>query len=134
MYRSNLIIGIDGEDTINSASCDYLHKEQIGTVPQMYFLKGLKTGISMLTILTLANTIPVDDALAKIKAAPSAVIEKTEGPVYQVLAEAIIEDKMSDDEFNKAMTALKEIWSACPADLPKDLSTKHDYYLFSEKK
>lgn len=134
MYRSNLIIGIDGEDTINSTSCDGLHKEQIGMVPQMYFLKGLKTGISMLTILTLANTIPVDDALAKTKAAPSAVIEKTEGPVYQVLAEAIIEDKMSDDEFNKAMTALKEIWSACPADLPKDLSTKHDYYLFSEKK
>lgn len=133
MYRSNFIIGIDGEDTINSASCAYLHKEQIGMVPQMYFLKGLKTGISMLTILTLANTIPVDDALAKIKAAPSAVIEKTEGPVYQVLAEAI-EDKMSDDEFNKAMAALKEIWSVCPADLPKDLSTTHDYYLFSEKK
>lgn len=45
-----------------------------------------------------------------------------------------LDDKMSDGEFNKAMAALEDIWSVCPADLPKDLSTKHDYYLFGEKK
>lgn len=44
------------------------------------------------------------------------------------------EDKISDDEFNKAMVALEDIWSACPADLPKDLSTNHDYHFFREKK
>lgn len=44
------------------------------------------------------------------------------------------EDKMSDDEFNKAMVALNDIWSACPADPPKDLSMNHDSYFFREKK
>jgi len=134
MYRSNLIIGIDGEDIITSTSCEYMHTEQMGSVPQMYFLRELKIGISMLAVLTLANTVPVDDTIVKIKAAPSAIIKKTEGSVsYQILAETL-EEKMSDDEFNKAMVALKAIWDVCPADLPKDLSTKHDYYLFSEKK
>ena len=129
MYRSNLMIGIDGEDTINSASCEYMHKEQIGILPQMYFFRGLKTGISMLAILTLANTVLIDDALANTKATPSAIIEKAEGTVsYQVLAESL-EDKMTDDEFNTAMAALKDIWRLCPEDLPKDLSTKHDHYL-----
>jgi len=129
MYRSNLVIGIDREDTINSASCEYMHKEQIGVVPPMYFLRGLKTGISTLMILSIVNTIPVEDALEKTKAAPSAIVEKTEGPVlYQILSEAL-EDKMSDEEFNKAMAALENIWSVCPADLPEDLSAKHDHYL-----
>ncbi|OHE55421.1 MAG: hypothetical protein A2Z47_10525 [Thermodesulfovibrio sp. RBG_19FT_COMBO_42_12] len=129
MYRSNLMIGIDGEDTINSASCEYMHKEQIGRLPQMYFLHGLKTGISMLAILTLANTVRVEDALAKTTAAHSAIIEIAEGTVsYQFLAESL-EDKMTDDEFNKAMAALNDIWRLCPEDLPKDLSTKHDHYL-----
>ena len=129
MYRSNLMIGIDGEDTINSASCEYMHKEQIGILPQMYFPRGLKTGISMLAILTLTNTVLIDDAFAKAKATPSAIIEKAEGTVsYQVLAESL-EDKMTDDEFNTAMAALKDIWRLCPEDLPKDLSTKHDHYL-----
>lgn len=45
-----------------------------------------------------------------------------------------LDDKMSDDEFNKAMAALKDIWNACSTNLPKDLSTKHDYYLFGKKK
>ncbi len=129
MYRSNLMIGIDGEDTINSASCEYMHKEQIGILPQMYFPRGLKTGISMLAILTLTNTVLIDDAFAKAKATPSAIIEKAEGTVsYQVFAESL-EDKMTDDEFDKAMATLKEIWRLCPEDLPKDLSTKHDHYL-----
>lgn len=129
MYRSNLMIGIDGEDTINSASCEYMHKEQISILPQMYFPRGLKTGISMLAILTLANTVLIDDAFAKTKATPSAMIEKAEGNVsYQVFAESL-EDKMTDDEFNKAMAALKEIWRLCPEGLPTDLSTKHDHYL-----
>ena len=60
---------------------------------------------------------------------PLIIVEKTENYIlYQVLAE-VLEDKMSEDEFNKAMTALENIWSACPADLPKDLSAKHDHYL-----
>ncbi len=123
------MIGIDGEDTINSASCEYMHKEQIGILPQMYFPRGLKTGISMLAILTLTNTVLIDDAFAKAKATPSAIIEKAEGTVsYQVFAESL-EDKMTDDEFDKAMATLKEIWRLCPEDLPKDLSTKHDHYL-----
>lgn len=129
MYRSNLTIVIHGEDTISSASCEYMHKEQIGPVPPMYFPRGLKTGVSMLVILSLANTVPVEDVVAKMQAAPSAIVEKTENYIlYQVLAE-VLEDKMSEDEFNKAMTALENIWSACPADLPKDLSAKHDHYL-----
>lgn len=52
---------------------------------------------------------------------------------YQVLTE-VLGDKMSDDEFNKAMAALEDIWNSCPKDLPKDLSQKHDQYLFGEKK
>lgn len=129
MYRSNLMIGIDGEDTINSASCEDMHKEQIGILPQMYFPRGLKTGISMLAILTLTNTVLIDDAFAKAKATPSAIIEKAEGTVsYQAFAESL-EDKMTDDEFDKAMATLKEIWRLCPEDLPEDLSTKHDHYL-----
>ncbi len=124
MYRSNLIIGIDGEDTINSTSCESMHKEQDYILPQMYFGRGLKTGISSaLAILTLANTVPIEDAFAKAKAAPSAI-----NVSYQVLAEAL-EDKMTDEEFNKAMAALNDIWRVCPEDLPKDLSTKHDHYL-----
>jgi hypothetical protein len=77
----------------------------------------------MLAILTLTNTVPIEDAFAKTKAAPS---ETTVS--YKVLAEAL-EDKMTDDEFNKAMAALKDIWKICPEDFPKDLSTKHDQYL-----
>lgn len=134
MYRSNLNIGIDGEDPINSSSCEYMHTEQIGIVPQMYFLRGLRTGISMLTLIAMINTIPTEDVHAKISAAPSAIVEKGDGLIsYQVLAGAL-DNKMSDDEFNKAMAALNNIWSVCPGGIPKDLSTKHDYYLFEEKK
>lgn len=134
MYRSNLNIGIDGEDPINSASCEYMHMEQIDKVPQMYFLRGLRSGISMLTLIAMINTIPTEDVHATISAAPSAIVEKGDGLIsYQVLVEAL-DDKMSDDEFNKAMAALNNIWSVCPADLPRDLSIKHDYYLFGEKK
>lgn len=76
----------------------------------------------------------IEDAPAKTKNLSSSIVEKTEGTVsYQFFAEAL-EDKMSDDEFNKAMAALKDIWSVCPEDLPKDLSTKHDYYMFRKKK
>ena len=134
MYRSNLNIGIDGEDPINSASCEYMYMEQIDKVPKMYFLPGLRTGISMLTLIAMINTIPTEDVHATISAAPSAIVEKGNGLIsYQVLAGAL-DDKMSDDEFNKAMAALEDIWSVCPADIPKDLSTKHDYYFFREKK
>jgi len=63
------------------------------------------------------------------------VVEKGEGfKSYHVLAEALADDKMTNDEFNKAMAALENIWSVCPADLPKDLSTKHNHYLFGERK
>jgi hypothetical protein len=58
----------------------------------------------------------------------------TEGHVsYHVLTE-VLEDKMSDDEFNKAMAALEDIWNSCPKDFPRDLSQKHDQYLFGVKK
>lgn len=58
----------------------------------------------------------------------------TEGHVScQVLTEAL-EDKMSDDEFNKAMAALEDIWNSCPKDFSRDLFQKHDQYLFGVKK
>lgn len=68
----------------------------------------------------------IEDAPAKTKGASITVS-------YQVLANTR-EDKMSDDEFNKAMAALEDIWNSCPKDLPKDLSKKHDQYLFGERK
>ncbi|MEK6591132.1 MAG: hypothetical protein AABZ11_10695 [Nitrospinota bacterium] len=63
------------------------------------------------------------------------VVEKGKGlKSYHVSAEALTDDRMSDDEFNKSMAALENIWSVCPTDLPKDLSKKHDHYLFGNRK
>jgi hypothetical protein len=63
------------------------------------------------------------------------LIEKVEDfKSYHVLAKALADDEMTNDEFNKAMAALENIWSVCPADLPKDLSAKHNHYLFGDRK
>jgi len=75
----------------------------------------------------------IEDAQTKTQTTPSAIVKKTKHPKpSQILAE-MVDNKMSDDEFNKAMAALEDIWSVCPAGLPRDLSTKHDYF-FREKK
>ncbi len=76
----------------------------------------------------------IGDAQAKTKATHSAIVKKTKCPMPSKISSKMAEDKMSDDEFNKAMAALNNIWSVCPTGIPKDLSTKHDYYLFEEKK
>jgi hypothetical protein len=133
MYRSDLRIEIDGEDVSSSASFELTFEEHVGITPQWNILRGLKTGLSMVAIVTLVNTVPIGDAQARIKAAPSALVEKGEGRIsYGILAETI-EDRMTDDEFNRAMAALEDIWRVCPKDLPKDFSLKHDYYLFGAK-
>ncbi|HHT9138874.1 MAG TPA: hypothetical protein ACFYEK_16725 [Candidatus Wunengus sp. YC60] len=80
------------------------------------------------------NKKPIEDALAKTKITPSVIQEKTEGQVSSQVSAEALDDTMSNDEFNKAMAALNNIWSVCPAGLPKDLSAKHDDYLFGEKK
>jgi hypothetical protein len=133
MYRSDLRIEIDGEDVSSSASFASTFEEHIGISPQWDILCRLKTGLAMMAIVTLVNTVPIGDAQEKIKAAPSAIVEKGEGRIsYEILAEPL-EDRMTDDEFNKSMAALEDIWHACPKDLPKDLSLKHDYYLFGTR-
>lgn len=79
---------------------------------------------------------PIEDTQTKTQTTPFAIVKKTKSPIpmpSKILTE-MEENKMSDDEFNKAMAALEDIWSACPADLPKDLSTNHDYHFFREKK
>ncbi len=76
----------------------------------------------------------IEDAQTKTQTTPSAIVKKTKRPKPSQILTEIVENKMSDDEFNKAMAALEDIWSACPADLPKDLSTNHDYHFFREKK
>ena len=133
MYRSDSRIEIDGEDINGSTSCVFILEEHIGAAPQSNILRGLKTGLSVLTIMALVNTVPTGEAVARDNAAPSAVIEKGVGQItYQVFAEAL-EDRMSDDEFSKAMAALENIWNTCPEDLPRDLSARHDQYLFGTK-
>lgn len=133
MYRSDLRIEIDGEDVSCSFSSALTLEEHVGITPQWNILRGLKTGLSMVAIISLVNTVPTGDTQARIKAAPSALVEKGEGRIsYGILAETVA-DRMSDDEFDKSMTALEDIWRACPEDLPKDLSLKHDYYLFGAK-
>jgi hypothetical protein len=77
---------------------------------------------------------PIEAAQTKTKTTPFAIVKKTKCPKPSIILTEMAEDKMSDDEFNKAMTALEDIWSACPEDLPKDLSTNHDYHFFREKK
>ena len=77
---------------------------------------------------------PIEDAQTKTQTTPSAIVKKTKRPKPSQSLTEIVENKMSDDEFNKAMAALGDIWNACPADLPKDLSTNHDYHFFREKK
>ena len=76
----------------------------------------------------------IEDAQTKTQTTPSAIVKKTKRPKPSQSLTEIVENKMSDDEFNKAMAALGDIWNACPADLPKDLSTNHDYHFFREKK
>jgi hypothetical protein len=133
MNRSDLRIKIDGEDISSSASYAFMVEDYIGTVPQWNIVRGLKTGLSLLTIMTLVNTVPIGDAFAKTKSTPSAIIERGEDRTsYGILAEAL-DDRMTDDEFNKAMAALADIWRACPEDLPKDLSARHDHYLSGAK-
>lgn len=133
MYRSDLRIEIYGEDVSSSASFALTFDEHVGFLPQWNILRSLKTGLSIVAIATLVNTVPIGETQSKIKAAPSAIVEKAEARVsYGALAETI-EDKMTDDEFNKAIAALEDIWHACPENLPSDLSAKHDNYLFGIK-
>ncbi len=77
---------------------------------------------------------PIEVAQTKTQTTPFAIVKKTKSPMSSKILTEMAEDKMSDDEFNKAMAALEDIWSACPADLPEDLSTNHDYHFFREKK
>ncbi|MEO5356874.1 MAG: hypothetical protein H7844_06200 [Nitrospirae bacterium YQR-1] len=83
--------------------------------------------------MALLNIIQTGESLTKSKVAPSAIVETGENQAsYGVLPETI-EDRLNDDEFSKAMTALEAIWSACPDDLPEDISIKHDHYLSGVK-
>lgn len=59
---------------------------------------------------------------------------KEEAASYQVVStKDIARDRMSDDDFKKAMAALEDIWDVCPPDAPKDLSINHDRYLYGKK-
>jgi len=136
MYRSNPNIIIDDEDEIGSSSYETIDVDQIDVIPWMYFLRhGLRFGISVTALLALVNTVTVEEVQAKITGASSAIVEKKEviAPYNILSTKEPVEERMSDEEFSEAMAALEDIWEACPADAPTDLSIHHDSYLYGKK-
>ncbi len=134
MERTDLSIIIDGEETRSSSSCAHMLGETNNTAFQFDMFRELReAGVSILAIMALAYTVPTDELIFKIKSTPSAIIEETQPETLNQIYSDAAGEKMSDDDFRKVMIALEEIWSACPDDLPGDLSTRHDQYLSGAK-